>query len=92
MRERLANLLFQSPKVPYTDPGIAMIENEVIAQLQEGISQGYIAADPAPVVTVPAAADVDSADKSDRILRNVNFTATLQGAIHKIVVTGVLSS
>ncbi len=92
LRERIANLLFNAPKIPYTDPGIGMIEGEVIAQLEEGISQGYLAADPAPVVTVPAVADVSTADKTARVLRDVLFEATLQGAIHKVVINGVLKS
>jgi hypothetical protein len=92
LRERLANVMFNADKIPYTDGGAAVIRAEVVAQLNEGIARGYIAADPEPIVTVPKVADVATADKTNRILRDVYFEATLQGAIHKIVVNGVLTS
>lgn len=79
------------PKVPFTDPGIAIIENEIRGSLQRGISNGGLAADPPPTVTVPRAADVDPLDKNARILRDVLFTAVLAGAIHKLIINGRLT-
>lgn len=90
LQERLIGLLANNPKVPYTDAGIELIAKEVRAQLVEGITQRYLAAEPEPIVTVPLAADVSDQDKKDRILRNVNFEATLAGAIHSIRINGVL--
>jgi hypothetical protein len=86
---RLAN----SDKVPYTNPGIGVIENEVRGTLNQGISVGGLAADPAPVVTVPNAivgseGGVSANDKANRLLPDVDFCATLAGAIHEVEING----
>lgn len=78
-------------KVPFTDPGIAIIEAEVRAVLQLGIAQGGFAASPEPTVTVPRAADVSLVDKANRTLPDIKFTATLAGAIHAVTINGVVS-
>ena len=78
-------------KVPYTNAGIAVVEAQVRATLLRAVKRQIIADDPAFTVTVPRVADVSSADKTARILRNVKFSATLAGAIHSVVVSGVVS-
>jgi hypothetical protein len=55
------------------------------------VSKGIFTATPAPVVTVPDVVDVSVTDKEDRILRDVKFTGTLAGAIHKVIISGVVS-
>jgi len=91
MTERLFTLLIQNPKVAFTDPGIASVESEILAQLQEGIDSGGLAADPAPTVFVPKAVDVSTADKAARQLNDVTFQGTLAGAIHAMTVDGTVS-
>ena len=91
MKERLFSALINAPKIPYTDNGVAIIEAGVRAQLAEGIRVGFLAADPAPEVTVPKVADIDPAQKAARILPDVSFSATLAGAIHEIEIDGVVS-
>jgi hypothetical protein len=91
IKERSYARLVNSKKVPFTDAGIAVIEAEVRGQLDEGIQVGGIAADPEPTVTVPKASAVSTADKTARLLKNVEFTATLAGAIHKLEISGVIS-
>jgi len=88
MQERIVTLLASVGKVPYTDPGIALVENEVKAVLSMCVGQGILAADPEPVVTVPAVSSVSSSDKSTRVLNSVEFQATLAGAIEKVVISG----
>ena len=83
--------MVNNPKVPYTDAGIAVIQSEVMRALALGVSNYFLASDPSPVVTVPKAADVPPTDKANRILRNVKFQATLSGAIHVVVVRGIVS-
>lgn len=83
--------LVNSPKVPYTDSGITAIQAQVQRALAQGVTNQLLSDDPAPVVTVPKAANVSSADKAARILRNVNFTATLAGAIQAIQITGTVT-
>lgn len=88
--------LASNPKIPYTDGGIAIIESDVRGALGRNTETPsaplrLLAADPAPVVTVPKVANVAPADKTARILRDVKFTATLAGAVHKTNITGVVS-
>jgi hypothetical protein len=91
MSERIFATLVSLDKVPFTDNGIGVIENDVRAQLTEGIRVGGLAADPAPVVTVPKASEVDPQEKLARKLGNVTFQATLAGAIHSVEVSGTVS-
>lgn len=96
LQERIFSLLINSPKVPFTNPGIDQISSEVSAQMEEGIAAGYLSGDvpdgqdKAYTVTAPKAADVPSADKIQRLLPDVNFEATLAGAIHAVQVNGVI--
>ena len=85
LRERIFGLAVNAPKVPFNQKGAESVGAQVDAQLKEGISQGYLAADPEPVVTVPDVTDkaqVSDADKIARTLPGVSFEATLAGAIH----------
>jgi hypothetical protein len=83
---RIANLVIQSEKVPFTDAGIAKVEAEVRAQNDEGIAAGLINPSPKPLVSAPLAADVSSSDKQSRTLNNVRTSWVLAGAINHLVV------
>ena len=52
-----------------------------------GVDPGIIVASTI-IVTVPAIEDVSVLDKANRILREVKFSAQLQGAIHKVYIEG----
>lgn len=91
LQENIFRQLLVQPKIPFTDQGIGIIENEVRGVMELGISQSIFAADPAPVVTVPKAIDVDANDKANRLLPDVRFQATLAGAIHEVEVRGVVT-
>jgi hypothetical protein len=91
MTERIFQRLVNSPKIPYTDAGVAIIEAEIRAQLDIAIEQGVIALDPAYVVTSPRVRNVNPNDKANRILPDINFTATLSGAIQTVTVRGRVS-
>ncbi len=78
-------------KIPFTDPGIAIVEAELRGVIGQGVDVGGIATDPAPVVTVPRASAVSSANRTARILPDVKFTWTYAGAIHKVTISGVVS-
>lgn len=91
LQERIYSLLVNSARIPYTDAGIATVEGAVKAQLQQGISVGLFAADPAPTVTVPKAINVSAANKAARTLTDVTFAATLAGAVHLTTINGTVS-
>lgn len=91
MSEDIFEALANARKIPFTDAGISVIEGIIKAKLTAGVASGLLAADPAPAVTVPKAADVSSGDKALRKLTGVKFDATLAGAIHATTISGVVS-
>jgi hypothetical protein len=91
IQERVYQVLSVSPKIPYTDAGVSVIENQLRAQLQLAVGQGVLAANPAFTTSVPLVANVPNNDKANRFLPNVNFTGTLAGAIHKVKISGTVS-
>lgn len=80
-----------SDKIPFTDIGIEVVAAGVRGALQAGVTAGGLSPSPAPVVTTPLAADVDSTEKANRNLPGVTFTCTLAGAIHTADVEGTVS-
>lgn len=90
IEERVFGVFSTLDKVPYTDAGVAAVESQVKAVLNQGIANGGIAADPAPTTSVPRVADVAPADKAGRHLPDIRFEATLAGAIHSTKISGVL--
>ncbi len=93
IQERVALLLMNADKIPFTDAGIAQVVGEVRAQILDGIAAGGISTDEGeePTVTYPRAADVSALDKAARTLPDIGFTYTLSGAIHTVTINGVVS-
>lgn len=100
MQVRVVNLFITRPKVPYTDSGIALVQNQMIASLKAGQDVGGIAEDefdengetiPGYVTSVPLAASLSASEKASRILRKCKFKARLAGAIHFAELTGSLT-
>lgn len=91
IQEFVYSVLVNNNKVPYTNAGIAVIQAEVKRALQLGIDNNFLASDPEPEVTVPDAASIPPTDKANRILRNVEFNATLAGAIHAVEIQGIVT-
>lgn len=91
------NLLINSDKVPYTDAGIALIENQIRQALLLGQRRGGIAPTEYDednnenlgfTIEMPLAANIPANTKAQRLLEDVNFTARLAGAIHVVEITG----
>ena len=91
LQERIYGVLINNDKLPFTDAGIAVVQNEILSQLQIGVSNGFLSGNPEPTVTVPLASEVSAADKGNRFLTGVTFRATLAGAIHKVAIEGELN-
>lgn len=89
IQEGVFSDLSSATKVPFTDKGIAVVAARVSAQLQSDEARGALAA--GWTVTVPKASEVTPVDKAARTLRNVRFSAVYAGAIHKVVIDGVVS-
>ena len=99
MQLRILNLLVKRPKVPYTDKGIGLVRNQMIASLKEGTRRGGIAEDqynsddeliPGFTTSVPLAADLSDTQRKSYILEDCTFSAILAGAIHVVNVNGSL--
>jgi hypothetical protein len=88
MQENIFGALINADKISFTDAGIGVITNEVWGVLREGQSNNLYARSPEPIVTAPLAENVSSANKTIRNLPDVEFIATLAGAIHAVTVTG----
>ena len=84
MRERVWGTLLNSRKVSFDTAGIAKIESDIRSVLAEATDLGILAADFAPVITVPNALSLTSAQRNTRILTGVTFEARLAGAIQKV--------
>lgn len=99
MQLRILNLKAKRPKIPYTDKGIGMVRNQMIASLKEGRRRGGIAEDqytsegelvPGFITSVPLAADLSDEQRKSRTLVDCKFSAILAGAIHVTKVNGSL--
>lgn len=88
LRERIWFRLVNSSKIPYTQAGVAVIEAEVRAQLQEGIRNNFLADSPAPTISVPDVLNVDPNLRATRTLEDLSFEARLAGAIHFVKIQG----
>ena len=100
MQVRVVNLFVVTPKIPYTDNGIALVHNQMIASLKAGQAAGGIAPDeydedhnliPAFVTSVPLAASLSASERASRKLTKCKFTARLAGAIHFAEIKGTLA-
>ncbi len=91
LEENIFGALVRVDKVPYTDLGVAIVQNEVTGVMDLGISQGIFTGDPAPTVTAPLVADVDVNDRANRLLPDIKFTAQLAGAVHAVEVDGIVT-
>jgi hypothetical protein len=87
MAERIFVVLANAPKVPFTNQGIGLIEAEVRAQLEEGVTKGVLRPDTL-VINVPDISEVSVVDKANREFNDITFSAELAGAIHKVKVVG----
>lgn len=99
MQTRIVNLLIKRPKIPYTNPGISLVENQMIASLKAGQDAGGISPDqydkegiliPGFTVKVPNVSVITDSQRASRILTNCTFEANIAGAIHMVKINGAL--
>lgn len=98
--ESVYSALVSQPKVPYTVVGLMVIKSAIDQPLKIGQNRGGIS----PTlfddndkqiggyyIEIPEFADIPTADKTARLLQDVKFTAYLAGAIHQVVIDGVVT-
>jgi len=91
IQERIYASLINAKKIPYTDTGAGVLENDIRGVLQEGVTNDLYRADPAPTVTVPKVADQSVVNRAARYFPGIEFTAQLAGAVHKTGIQGYVS-
>lgn len=94
IKESIGRLLITSEKVGYTDGGIAQVIAELKGVLKGAVNRQLIAKDDSGsgmfTIDIPARSDISANNIANRILPDINFEATIAGAIHNVEVTGVL--
>lgn len=94
IQTRIAEEVFASlvneKKVPYTNAGIALLENKVDQVLRLSTNQGILAADPAYTITTVPVSQVSQVDKANRTYKGLSFRGTYAGAVHSTEIEGLL--
>jgi hypothetical protein len=99
MQLRVFTLLRTNAKLPFTDDGIMLVENQMRASLDLGQENGGIAPDeyndaveriPGYTVSVPLASSLTPTQKASRRLTGCRFTARLASAIRAVQIRGSL--
>lgn len=83
-------VLVNSPKVPYTDAGLGILEGIVRKCLQRAVAVGFLADDDNLTVTITPVTEQATSDRSARIVRGLQFRGRLAGAAEQIYVTGIV--
>lgn len=100
IQSNVFSYLTSNQKVPYTNKGIAGVQNRIEEVLLTAQRTGGIDADSTDEngnttkgfeVTVPTSSSISATEKKSRKLRNVKFTAKLAGAIHATYIKGTLT-
>ncbi len=86
---RVYQTFLNAPKIPFNATGLSMIEAPIRAALAASEASGLI--ESGWTVTMPALVGYSPVDKAARLLRTVNFSAVLTGAVHRVVIAGVLT-
>lgn len=90
MQLRYAEALRDNGKIPYTDGGGDILASIARGTLEDFADSGGVVADSIDV-RVPLVQNQTDADKGNRHFPDVDWDATLQGAIHTLAVNGSLS-
>lgn len=92
-------LLSRPTKVPLTDKGGAALQQQVIRALDSSLSNGLLGIGTTSSgeflgtgykTDVQKVADMNPADKANRIAPTISFTALLAGAVHFVQINGIV--
>ncbi|MCE5168525.1 DUF3383 domain-containing protein [Paenibacillus profundus] len=94
MEYQLQQLLNNTPKIPFTDAGIALIEGQCTSVLKDAFNNGIIAADengmPLYSVHFKKRAEISAADRAKREYNEGSFEFELAGAVHGVKIKGAI--
>jgi hypothetical protein len=91
IQEDIFAILVNLKKLPYTDGSVSLVKGTIRGALRAFQDTGALNPEVDPTVTAPLVATIATADRANRILPDVEFTAQLAGAIHKVNVQGTLT-
>ncbi len=95
MEEDLATLKANTPKIPYTDNGVALLVSVANTRLKMAVNRGIIALDgdgvPEYEVTYVPVAEVPETERAGRVYDYVKWTARLSGSIRDGTIYGELT-
>lgn len=90
IQEDIFALLISVRKIPFTDEGITSVVGVIQKVLQTAVNMGILE-EGSIVITAPLRSEVSATDRGNRLLPDIEFTANLAGAIHKVEVSGIVS-
>ena len=94
MESQLRQLSLSTPKIPYSNAGIALLKDVVIRVLQQGAINGIILLDENGNATYTMNAITREGtsvnDRADRVYNGISWTASLAGAIESATISGTL--
>ncbi len=85
---RIYQQFLNRPKIPFNATGLSIIENAIRGALNASSGSGLI--EPDFDVVMPSLVGYSSVDKAARILRGIQISATLTGAIHLVIIDATL--
>lgn len=87
-------LFANTPKVPLTNSGIALVVAEIQKAFDKAYSQGMIAEEngnPIYSITFPTRDQISKVDRANRLLPDIKWRAEIAGAIEGATINGTLS-
>lgn len=101
MQEEIFGSIVENEKIPYTNGGISIIENDVAGVLKAGQKAGGFAPDdvdpatgkpvPGYTTTFPRVSEISANDRASRKLTGGRFTGKLAGAIIAAEINGTVT-
>lgn len=86
--ERIALILFNAEKIPYTDTGLTVIRGAIAAQRQDGIDADFLSGSLDDTIVIPTEASINPVDKAARSVPGITFSFELAGAAQFFTING----
>lgn len=90
LQQNIFNLQVANDKLPFDESGIAAVGSIIYSTLQTAENLGVISASPKFTISLPSLSSISAADRSNRILNGITFTAYTGAGINKTQINGTL--
>lgn len=97
VRDKVYTVLTTEADVPYTDDGFTLIGSGVVSALNDAVDNHIIAKDSESgagqfEVAIPVRSEVSEEQARARLMPDIHWSAVVEGAVHRTVVRGVLTT